>query len=94
MSAHINPDGVREMLALFYGKLRDLADLTTEGAKQRSPYDTGNNRDSIKWRKESENEYIVFTESGYGGYLELGTVKMPARPYIKPAYHDAVRALK
>lgn len=27
----------------------------------------------------------VMTGSGYGGWLELGTHRMPARPYIRPA---------
>ena len=30
-------------------------------------------------------EGAVYSSSGYGGYLETGTSKMPARPYIRPA---------
>ncbi len=30
-------------------------------------------------------EGAVYSTSGYGGYLETGTAKMPAHPYIKPA---------
>jgi hypothetical protein len=30
-------------------------------------------------------EGAVYSESGYGGFLETGTVKMSAYPYIKPA---------
>ena len=30
-------------------------------------------------------EGAVYSTSGYGGYLEVGTSKMAARPYIKPA---------
>jgi HK97 gp10 family phage protein len=33
---------------------------------------------------------IIFTQSGYGGYLELGTAKMGARPYIQPAVQEYV----
>lgn len=29
-------------------------------------------------------EGAVYSTSGYGGYIETGTVKMAARPYIKP----------
>lgn len=32
-----------------------------------------------------ELQGAVFSSSGYGGYLETGTKKMEARPYIKPA---------
>ena len=30
-------------------------------------------------------EGAVYSTSGYGGYLETGTVRMGAQPYIKPA---------
>ena len=50
---------------------------------------TGNNARSIDSEVTEEGGRIVaevFTQSGYGGYLEIGTVKMPARPYLKPAF--------
>ncbi len=34
---------------------------------------------------DSSIEGAVYSTSGYGGYLETGTAKMPARPYFKPA---------
>jgi len=34
--------------------------------------------------------FRVFATSGYGGYLEIGTSKMAARPYIKPAFDRAM----
>lgn len=34
---------------------------------------------------DSKIEGAVYSTSGYGGFLETGTSKMPARPYIKPA---------
>ena len=34
---------------------------------------------------DSKIEGAVYSTSGYGGYLETGTVKMSARPYFKPA---------
>ena len=56
---------------------------------------TGNNRDSISWAlgEVTDEEGLgleklqgaVYSTSGYGGYLETGTSKMPARPYMKPA---------
>ena len=32
----------------------------------------------------------VITESGYGAILEIGSSKMPARPYMRPGF-DAAR---
>ena len=34
---------------------------------------------------DSKIEGAVFSTSGYGGFGETGTVKMAARPYMKPA---------
>lgn len=34
---------------------------------------------------DSEIEGAVFSTSGYGGFLETGTYKMPAQPYFKPS---------
>jgi len=34
----------------------------------------------------TELEGAIYSTSGYGGYLETGTVNMDPRPYIKPAF--------
>lgn len=50
--------------------------------------DTGTNRRSITSEIEQTPRgplATIFTQSGYGGYLELGTALMIARPYIYPA---------
>ncbi len=56
-----------------------VVDVAEESIKN-SPWLTGNNARSIDF-----DETSVFSTSGYGGYLEVGTVTMPARPYMKPA---------
>ena len=66
-----------------------------------SPFLTGNNRRSLAAEvsgmgivagteaervvDDSKLEGVVYSTSGYGGYLETGTSSTPARPYIKPA---------
>ena len=58
--------------------------IAADSIKPPSPIDTGNNRRSITYDvKGLEGE--VYSTSGYGGFLETGTSKMPARPYMKPA---------
>ncbi len=42
-------------------------------AVQRSPYKTGTNRRSIAWKKITGAVWHIFTQSGYGAHLELGT---------------------
>jgi hypothetical protein len=34
---------------------------------------------------DSKIEGAVYSTSGYGGFLETGTSKMPGRPYFKPS---------
>jgi len=38
-------------------------------------------------------EGAVYSTSGYGGYLETGTVNMPAQPYFKPALDKNLKNL-
>lgn len=32
--------------------------------------------------------FRIYTQSGYGAFLELGTRRMPAQPYIYPAFEQ------
>ncbi len=58
--------------------------IAADSIKPPSPFLTGNNRRSMDYEIKGL-EGRVFSTSGYGGYLETGTSKMPARPYMKPA---------
>jgi HK97 gp10 family phage protein len=53
-------------------------------AVRMSPYKRGFNRRSIKFKVKGKTAEI-WTESGYGGYLEVGTAGRPARPYLRPS---------
>lgn len=53
----------------------------------------GANRASIEWSS-SGLSYVIQTRTGYGGYLELGTKKMVARPYIAPGIRSAGLKMK
>jgi hypothetical protein len=58
-------------------------------AVELSPWLTGTNRRSIEtdWQDSGNGIAMqLFTTSGYGGYLEAGTRKMAARPYLYPAF--------
>lgn len=72
-------------------KMKDFIEDITAGAKDKSPYKTGHNRATITW-DEQEEKFRVYTQSGYGAWLELGTAKMPARPYIFAAYEESKAA--
>ncbi len=72
--------------------MKDLVTDIANDAIKGSPVLTGNNRRSIKFEvgpggevAKREGEGAIYSTSGYGGYLETGTVNMPAQPYFKPA---------
>lgn len=65
-------------------------------AKAASPVDTGNNRDGIDTevtQVEAGIQATIFGQSGYSGYLEIGTSKMEARPYIGPAVDKHIKEI-
>lgn len=55
-------------------------------AKDRCPVDTGNLRNSITHLvDDAEGSVIIGTNVEYAAPVELGTSKMAAQPYLKPA---------
>ena len=83
---------------------RGLTDVVTDIANMvinEHPWktQTGHNSRSIKYEvgpgkeiAQKEGEGAVYSTSGYGGFLETGTVKMGARPYFRPALDGSVRS--
>lgn len=54
-------------------------------AKQTVPVDTGNLKNSIQAEMESDLTAVVSVGADYGIYVEMGTHKMAARPFMVPA---------
>ena len=83
-----------------------FAEEATANIKRRSPFLTGTNRRSIDWdaprqpRSDapltfaSETLRRIFATSGYSAFLELGTIKMAARPYFRPGIEATRRGEK
>lgn len=99
MSVIIVKDSVDECLtALAKAKVRGLnaIGLAAENhAKKICPVDTGRLRNSISHTQDGDSAYIG-TNVEYAPYVELGTSKMGARPYLKPAateHNDEYKAL-
>jgi len=95
------PRAIKEVENANKQAMRDTVVQVTLDAVHMSPWLTGNNRRSIvgevsgmgrvagskaeRMVDDSKIEGAVYSTSGYGGFLETGTSKMPAQPYIKPA---------
>jgi len=59
--------------------------MTAEVSGMGTPY-RGTDSEPERIVNDAKIEGAVYSTSGYGGFLEVGTYKMPARSYIKPAY--------
>jgi len=77
------PEIVREEL----GKaVQELSLLIEAKAKELCPVDTGLLRSSITPVVESWAAAYVGTNTGYAPYVEFGTKKMAAQPFLEPAF--------
>ena len=63
-------------------------------AKAACPVRTGNLRNSITHEQESENVEVIGTNVSYGPYVELGTSRMGAKPFLRPAAEGHVGEFK
>lgn len=68
------------------------ADFYVDGRLVKSWSENGNPVNQIRVAMERGTFGCrIYTQSGYGAYLELGTKRMAARPYIYPAFERAAR---
>ena len=73
-----------KLLKASSDSLKEVIVLIANDSKKDTPWLTGNNSRSIDYESKGMTG-SVFSTSGYGGFLETGTAKMGARPYMKPA---------
>lgn len=60
-------------------------------AKEMCPVDTGRLRGSITHSTEDEGHTVVIgTNVEYAPHVEMGTVRMAARPYLRPAIENHI----
>lgn len=90
-----NPQFDEQFHAELVQMITSIAVVITEEAKRLAPVDTGRLRDSIEY---TVNETDLSTEIGprgveYGLYQEMGTSKMSAQPYLRPAIDNVLSQL-
>ena len=89
LTAQLNAVG----LAFTVDDLAEGALVIAEQAEQNCPVDTGYLRSTIFVREAGDDVEIGF-EAPYASYVEFGTYKMAAQPYLRPALDEAeLRAL-
>lgn len=65
--------------------LEVIGGMAESFAKALCPVDTGRLRNSITHQQISSDTEVVGSNVEYAPYVELGTSKMGARPFIRPA---------
>jgi len=72
---------------------REVAEFIQRRAKEFVPVDTGRLRDSIRINQTGKAAYNVGPgdEVEYAEYVEFGTSRTPAQPYMRPALEEARR---
>ena len=63
-------------------------------AKLLCPVDTGNLRNSITHQQENENTEVIGSAVEYAAYVEMGTRKTKAQPYLEPAVKNHIDEYK
>jgi HK97 gp10 family phage protein len=92
-SVRIENDHTEEVLRALKDGTEEILTRWGEAAegfaKEICPVDTGNLRNSITYDvKESENAVYIGSAVEYAPYVELGTSRMKAKPYLRPAIED------
>lgn len=89
VNIEITDNTVKDIKELDFASIRALekCGLVAEGyAKLKCPVDTGRLRNSITHEvRESEKAVYIGTNVEYAPYVELGTRKQKAQPYLRPA---------
>jgi HK97 gp10 family phage protein len=68
--------------------LEIIGGMAESYAKQLCPVDTGRLRNSITHQQEDENTVAIGTNVVYAPFVELGTRRMAAQPYLRPAIEE------
>ena len=83
---------MRDIRKASHETLIDLGQEIRGVAMGLVPVDTGNLRDNINFDVDGIT-LAVFTTTGYGGFVELGTSRMAAQPYLTPGVMAAWKAI-
>jgi len=63
-------------------------------ARKIVPVDTGALKASIKTRRERPMAHAAVASTHYAAFVEFGTVKMNAQPYMRPSVSDGIAVIR
>lgn len=79
------PDALSEAKQKKSRALEIIGGMAESYAKAACPVDTGRLRNSITHEQYSDDTEVIGTNVEYAPYVELGTSKMGAKPFLRPA---------
>ena len=86
---NINKGGLETLISRLPQLVSDIVEKTAFDCQAEAqdivPVDTGNLKGSISAKVESPTKAVVEAAAEYAGYVEYGTYKMAAQPYMMPA---------
>lgn len=91
-----SPEGIAKIEGRTDAFVERLADLSAEDMKRTGPVDTGNMVSTVRVEKPRELVRLVKCGGivgdtgkyvGYAPYVELGTSRMAAQPFMRPALY-------
>lgn len=90
-----NRDAIKRRMhaALEQAVAKAALDCET-AAKLAAPVDTGHLRNSIRARQVGPYRWVIAVHADYGHFVEFGTSKAAAQPFLLPAHRIAVANLK
>lgn len=65
--------------------VEDFCKDVTASAKLRVPVDTGKLKMSIRYVRHGKGRFSIDADAPHASYVENGTSKMPAQPFMRPA---------
>jgi len=80
------PEAIAHLEQAAINAVQKVAADMKADAQQRAPIDTGHLRASAYYRRNSALVYRVGFTASYALYVELGTRRMRAQPYLIPAW--------
>lgn len=87
------PQAIATARALVDVMMAKIAHDIEAWAKLRVPIDTGFLAGSIKAKSMGRGVWVIEAAAEYAAYVELGTVRTPAQPYLLPALENVAAAL-
>lgn len=92
-SFHLDPEAQAKLDALASDYLtKKVLPSMVKKAKRIVPVESGHLQESIGQESQGGHHYLVATED-YAAFVELGTSKMHAQPFLRPAVYTVLDGL-